>query len=55
MIARSRFILERLNDDYLVKLVDVTELRLDSYFQKELKLTYEFASTFDAVQFKSVA
>lgn len=55
MIARSRSILERLNDDYLVKLVDVTELLLDSYFQKELKLTYEFASTFDTIQFKSVA
>jgi hypothetical protein len=38
MIARSRSILKRLNDDYLVKLVDVTELRLDSYFQKELKM-----------------
>ena len=38
MIARSRSILKRLNDDYLVKLVDVTEVRLDSYFQKELKM-----------------
>jgi hypothetical protein len=39
MITRSRSILKRLNDDYLVKLVDVTELRLDSFFQKELKMT----------------
>jgi hypothetical protein len=38
MIANSRTILARLNDPYLVRLVDVTELRLDSYFRKELKL-----------------
>lgn len=37
MIARSRAILARLGDAYLGRLVDVTELRLDSYFQKELK------------------
>jgi hypothetical protein len=38
MIAQARSILKRLNDPYLVKLVDVTELRLDSFFQKELKI-----------------
>lgn len=38
MIARSRSILAKLNDPYLVRLVDVTELRLDSYFRKELKV-----------------
>ncbi len=39
MIAQARVILSRLNDSYLVKLVDVTEARLDSYFRKELKMT----------------
>jgi len=39
MIAQSRQILARLNDSLLVRLVDVTEARLDSYFHKELKLT----------------
>lgn len=38
MIAQSREILNRLNDSYLVRLVDVTEARVDSYFQKELKV-----------------
>ncbi len=38
MIAQSRSILARLNDPYLVRLVDVTEARLDSFFQKELKM-----------------
>lgn len=38
MIAQSRAILERLNDPYLVRLVDVTEARLDSFFQKEMKM-----------------
>lgn len=38
MIAQSRAILERLNDPYLVRLVDVTEARLDSFFHKELKM-----------------
>lgn len=37
MIAESRSILARLNDPFLVRLVDVTELRLDAYFRKELK------------------
>jgi hypothetical protein len=36
MIARARSILARLQDPYLVRLVDVTELRLDTYFRKEL-------------------
>jgi hypothetical protein len=31
--------LNRLNDAYLVRLVDVTEARLESYFRKELKMT----------------
>jgi hypothetical protein len=39
MIAQARVILSRLNDSYLVRLVDVTEARLDSYFRKELKMT----------------
>lgn len=38
MIARSREILERLHDPYLVKLVDVTEARLDTFFQKEFSI-----------------
>jgi hypothetical protein len=36
MINQSRQILERLDDQYLVRLVDVTELRLKSFFKKEL-------------------
>jgi hypothetical protein len=39
MIQQSRVILDTLNDRFLGKLVDVTELRLDTYFQKELKMT----------------
>ncbi len=39
MIARSRSILARLDDRFLVRLVDVTELRLDTYFYKELELS----------------
>ena len=38
MIARSHAILNDLHDPFLVRLVDVTELRLDSYFCQELKL-----------------
>jgi hypothetical protein len=38
MIARSRAILARLNETLLVRLVDVTEARVDVYFQKDLKL-----------------
>ncbi len=38
MIDQSRNILDRLNDPYLVRLVDVTEARLDGYFRKELKM-----------------
>lgn len=37
MIAESRAILARLNDTMLVRIVDVTELRLDSFFRKEFK------------------
>lgn len=39
MIDQSRAILNRLNDPYLVRLVDVTEARLDSFFQQDLKMT----------------
>jgi hypothetical protein len=39
MIVESRSILSRLNDPFLTRLVDVTELRLDTYFRKELKFT----------------
>lgn len=38
MIAQSRTILKELNDPYLVRLVDVTEARVDSYFKKELRV-----------------
>jgi hypothetical protein len=38
MIAQSRSILKRLNDEILVRLVDVTEARLDAFFRKELKM-----------------
>lgn len=38
MIAQARNILSQLDDQHLVRLVDVTELRLDSYFRKQLKL-----------------
>jgi hypothetical protein len=34
MITQSRAILERLNDHYLFRLLDITELRLDNYFRK---------------------
>jgi hypothetical protein len=37
MIAKARAILTRLDDHYLFRLVDVTELRLENYFDKELK------------------
>lgn len=39
MITTSRNILNRLNDPYLVRLVDVTEARLDSFYKNELHLT----------------
>ena len=38
MIAEARSILNRLGDKLLVRLVDVTELRVDSYFRKQLKV-----------------
>lgn len=38
MITQSRAILKSLNDPYLVRLVDVTEARLDLFFLKELKM-----------------
>lgn len=38
MIAQSRAILAQLGDPFLGRMVDVTELRLDTYFRKELKL-----------------
>jgi hypothetical protein len=37
MIEEARSILIRLNDPILMRLVDVTDLRLDTYFRKELK------------------
>jgi hypothetical protein len=39
MIAQSRAILEKLDDHFLTRLVDVTELRVESYFRKELKVS----------------
>lgn len=38
MITEARTILKQLNDPYLVRLVDVTETRLDSFFRKDLKM-----------------
>ena len=38
MIALSRIVLDRLNDRFLVRLVDITELRLDNYFRRDLKM-----------------
>lgn len=38
MIAEARAILARLDDQLMVRLVDVTELRVDAYFRKQLKL-----------------
>lgn len=38
MILQARSILAELKDPYLARLVDVTEMRLDSFFRKELKL-----------------
>jgi hypothetical protein len=37
MLSEARAILERLNDPFLVRLVDVTDLRLQTYFRKELQ------------------
>jgi hypothetical protein len=39
MIGLARVILDRLDDRCLVRLVDVTELRLDNYFRRDLKIT----------------
>jgi hypothetical protein len=39
MIGLARVILDGLDDRYLVRLVDVTELRLDNYFRRDLKMT----------------
>jgi hypothetical protein len=38
LIADSYALLRRLDDPFLTRLVDVTDLRLDAYFRKELKL-----------------
>ena len=38
LIADSYAILRRLDDPFLSRLVDVTDLRLDAYFRKDLKL-----------------
>lgn len=40
MITRAREILYRLDDHYLFRLVDVTELRLDTFFRKEMKIDF---------------
>lgn len=39
MIARARAILARLEDRFLGRLVDITELRLDTYFRKEFHIS----------------
>lgn len=39
MLAQSRAILNRLNDSILVRLVDVTEARLETYFHQELEMS----------------
>jgi hypothetical protein len=39
MIGLARAILDRLDDRHLVRLVDVTELRVDSYFRRDLRLS----------------
>jgi hypothetical protein len=36
MLTEARFILASLDEPFLVRLVDVTGLRLDTYFRKEL-------------------
>jgi hypothetical protein len=41
MIDQSRQILQRLDDQYLVRLVDVTELRLNRFFKKQFGITSE--------------
>ena len=38
MVAQSKAILSRLDDHHLFRMVDVTELRLDTYFHKQLKI-----------------
>jgi hypothetical protein len=38
MIRESRDILTRLDDPFLVRLVDITDLRLETYFHKDLKM-----------------
>lgn len=38
MIAQSRTILHRLDDTLLVRLVDVTEARVEAYFRKDLQM-----------------
>jgi hypothetical protein len=38
LISQARAILERLEDRFLGRLVDVTELRLEAYFRKELRM-----------------
>lgn len=39
LITRAQSILTHLNDPHLARIVEVTELRLESFFQKELKMT----------------
>ena len=39
MVAQSKAILSRLDDHHLIRMVDVTELRLNTYFRKEWKIS----------------
>jgi hypothetical protein len=39
MLDQSRAILRRLDDVFLVRLVDITGFRLETYFRKELKFS----------------
>jgi hypothetical protein len=39
LIETSYTTLQQLGDPYLMRLVDVTDQRLDAYFRKDLKLT----------------
>ena len=39
LVTKSKSILDDLNDPYLAKIEEVTELRLDSFFKKELGIS----------------
>lgn len=38
MIAQARMLLDKLQDRFLIRLVDITELRLETYYRRDLKL-----------------